>query len=265
MLKLSQFDVSKSNVFPYPEGKHLEYKEGFACPFQKILETICAFMNVGGGHLIYGIQDDTLIIQGIKKSKDMDKVLLSVDNIYRDDLIQGIDNSKIQMDFITVTLLPTRNNKKLLILTVNPPPPNSVYKLKDGTIVYRLLASNYKKINKKILYEEDILEKRLHKQKEDILKEHEREYKMLEYKYESTFKKLKEVQGRYRILKNTEKKSDKEFDELMGASKYIESELEKHKELLYNSILTQKKSMERQLTKQKEGWISYLVSKVYCK
>jgi predicted HTH transcriptional regulator len=44
------------------EGSEIEYKKSFHInQYAKYRETICAFLNTSGGHIIYGIENDCTI------------------------------------------------------------------------------------------------------------------------------------------------------------------------------------------------------------
>lgn len=136
-------DIVNLSKIPYPEGTHYEYKATiWSCTIQKVYETICGFLNVGGGYMIFGIDDSTLRINGVRcTQKEIDEFILKIDKIYHKGLI--ITNEGLNLDRSNVKaeskILPNGNH--LIVITVKAAQWTS-YLLKDGTQIYRMNASN---------------------------------------------------------------------------------------------------------------------------
>jgi len=87
--------------FPHPEGTQLEFKKTFHVnQLDKYRQTICAFLNTNGGHIIYGISDDC-IISGCRINKnDIDCILLFVDSLY--EIIKKNDGNHLHENTLKV-------------------------------------------------------------------------------------------------------------------------------------------------------------------
>jgi hypothetical protein len=70
-------------TFPFQEGRHFEFKSSIQCSKHKVLPTVCGFLNVGGGHMIFGIADDLAIKGFTASTRELDTFLLYIDNIVR--------------------------------------------------------------------------------------------------------------------------------------------------------------------------------------
>ncbi len=136
-------DIVNMHTFPHPEGTHFEYKAGIrSCSIEKVYETICGFLNVGGGYMIFGIDDDTLSINGVDNTKkEIDIFILRIDNIIHHGIIINHDGLKLDRSNLIVDSLELHNGKYLIIITVKSTPFTS-YRLRDGTQIYRINASN---------------------------------------------------------------------------------------------------------------------------
>lgn len=133
-------DVSNLRRFPIPEGRHLELKQSCsAIHDEKILQTICAFLNSGGGYVVIGVRDD-LDIVGVLPNKNLDRFLRTVDDIYH----LGVIFPTPPIGYITCAMhkVPTG---EICVVSVRPDEreaPAPPYQMKDGTIMHRLMASN---------------------------------------------------------------------------------------------------------------------------
>ena len=141
-MSLPSDDVLASlKCFPYHESKHFEFKKSMNCNKGKIPPTICGFLNSGGGHLIFGINDEDLSIIGCPAtSRDIDTFLLYLDSVFRE-LLEA--NPGLEPGALNARALRLENKNHLFIVSVSNV-QNRSYKLKDGEIWYRLSASNYK-------------------------------------------------------------------------------------------------------------------------
>ncbi len=125
----------------------MEFKEGIvSCPNEKIHATICAFLNNKGGHLVFGVTD-TGQIRGLRGApKDFDAQLLRLDNMYHLKMITLENGDPISPGTIQTALVTASSGgleKRIIVVTARPE-EGKRYKLRDGTMWYRLSASNYR-------------------------------------------------------------------------------------------------------------------------
>ncbi len=146
MINDSDFDNIK---FPYNESNNFEFKQSIHddYDYNKYVETICGFLNTGGGYLIFGIADNLDTVGINIGQKRLDKFILKIDEIIRSNKIIGSNNEtkefvKLSNTNIITKLITNKANNKFLIIQIIPE-PNIKYQLADGKIYYRLGASNY--------------------------------------------------------------------------------------------------------------------------
>jgi hypothetical protein len=240
-------------TFPIPEGTNLEFKVGFnSCSSDKIIATICGILNIGGGYLVIGVEDVFRKIVGIKTDKSMDNFLLMIDSIYHLNLIKKSDGTSVPLGTVKTGIVKAINNKELLVVTIAAK-EGEKYTLKDGTVWYRLAASNYRQSVIPTIYTEkeleNIIEKKLNEQqiqfeieKKDII----RNFQSERDKIKSKFKKL-----------------ESDFECIIGAAKNNEKTHNEFRTMIYNNILLQKTTAETEIIKNSlkpwfKSWISYL-------
>lgn len=133
------------DMFPYPEGVLFEFKESHvSTDLKKIHETICAFLNVSGGYMIFGIKDNGEVC-GISRS-GVDKLLLRSDEIIHQKRILNSDTGMgiTPHELSSCSLKLTNMDKYLVILKAVRPDDTSMYRLSSGEKMFRLSASNYR-------------------------------------------------------------------------------------------------------------------------
>lgn len=158
MLPFSFPSLENCTVFPLVEGTNLEFKIGFNSSMaEKIIATICGILNSGGGYLVIGVEDGTRKIVGIKSDKNMDNFLLMLDSIYHHKHIKTIDGIPIPVGTISSGIIACANDKEVLVVTINSEPEKQ-YVVKDGSVWYRLAASNFKQTKLPNLYTGDEME-----------------------------------------------------------------------------------------------------------
>jgi predicted HTH transcriptional regulator len=140
-------DLTDKDVFPSLESSTMEFKEGIvSCPTEKIHATVCGFLNNKGGHLVFGVTD-TGQIKGLRgSSKDIDAQLLRLDNMYHLKMITLENGDPIPAGTIqtsAVTVKSGGGEKRIIVVTAKPEAEKR-YKLRDGSMWYRLSASNYR-------------------------------------------------------------------------------------------------------------------------
>jgi predicted HTH transcriptional regulator len=248
-------------VFPLPEGSQLEFKQSFRSSMSdKIIATICAILNTGGGYLVIGVQDTDRVIIGIKTDKDMDCFLLMLDSIYHHSHILKKDGSPVNVGAITSRVVRTTNNKDLLVVTINAE-PGEKYSLKDGTVWYRLSASNFKQtalpamytqtelnafVKKRLSTHTAVIREQFAIEKKNIIQTHTRDIEKLKEKFKGI---------------------ETDFKTVIGAAKKNEETLNTYRTLLYDSILTRKNEAEQHFDKQeynKQSSIFSIIANTIC-
>ncbi len=230
-------DLTNCTTFPIPECTHLEFKRGFnSCPQDKIIATLCALLNSGGGYLVVGVEDGTRTIVGFTADKIMDFFLLAIDNIYHIGLIKNMNGLPLSVNTIKTSIVPAYNDKNVYVITTVPE-DGAKYCLKDGSVWYRLAASNYKQTAIQSVYTEQemktILNQRLTNQKAS----HQFEYEKLKTKFVAL---------------------EREFTQFMDAAKQTEATLQEFRDLMFSHIRQQKDAVEVKLCKKRRPWYMYL-------
>jgi hypothetical protein len=146
-------DLTGLTVFPRPESNTLEFKIAFNFTkafMTKIYATLCGFLNGVGGYIVLGIEDTQRTICGLDcPTKEIDALIVRLDNVYHDKTIVEESGNSLSVGTITTRVLevcsndPTTPSKKLVLITAIPV-SGTRYKCKDGTMWFRLSASNYR-------------------------------------------------------------------------------------------------------------------------
>lgn len=140
----------EGSTFRHRESDLIELKEAINLKSNKYKETICAFLNSNkGGYLIFGIKNNLDIIGLRINDNTIDEFICIIDQIISNGLIMCwniLDHerkiTKIAVNTIKTKVVINSRNKKFLIISVSPD-VNTKYQLRDGSIFYRLNASNY--------------------------------------------------------------------------------------------------------------------------
>jgi len=146
-----------NDKYPYPEGIQLEFKKTFHVnQHAKYRETICAFLNTNGGHIIYGILDNCIINGCTLPEIEKDGILLFVDSIYN--ILKTTNGENIPKHKIKVYFEEIAKDVYIIII--------SCYRSKDDIEQYQFLrgeswirmnASNMKTKYGKLYSVNDIL------------------------------------------------------------------------------------------------------------
>jgi predicted HTH transcriptional regulator len=248
-------NLENCTVFPLVEGTNLEFKIGFNSSMaEKIIATICGILNSGGGYLVIGIEDGTRKIIGIKSDKQMDNFLLMLDSIHHHKHIKLLDGTPIPVGSIASGIVPCADNKDILVVTINAQ-ADQQYTVKDGSVWYRLAASNFKQTKLPNMYTESemelIIQQRLTTQAKILQQQYDIERKTLNQKFRAEHDKVK---SRFSLLET-------DFRKILGAAKGIEKNLDDFKTMIYNDILIHKSEAELELEREKENkrrWFSVL-------
>lgn len=227
------------NVFPYMEGNQYEFKQTFnrlhpnqyppesdhiqipASPktFDRIEQTICAFLNGNGGYIVCGIRDKTRELVWLNLSgEDMDKVLLRIDNIYHSKSIFTTDLEDLRIHNIRTKVLKHPITEKYLIIITVEPTPGKEYRTHEGKWV-RLNASNYAEKREKFFRAKDV----------SGLLQVERLKVMAKYDY--SFQRKDEEIRRLRSALNLEREETEHMltRTILARKKIVEEELEMKK------------------------------------
>ena len=146
-LDLSNFDGEKTDMC---ESECLEYKMNMSQGIiRNIHDTICAFLNRNGGHIIVGIRDDRTIV-GINFNL-FDKFIVDcIDSITNQSMIiHGANGYFVNPFLIIPKLHKTALGKYLCVVQVKTDLPEitgdvrSHYRIKTGESFFRLNASNF--------------------------------------------------------------------------------------------------------------------------
>ncbi len=138
-----------NDTFRHNEGIQLEFKKSFHTnQYQKYRETICAFLNSYGGHMIFGVLNDCTI-KGFKLTNtEKDNILLFVDSLHC--ILKKENGEQIHNDTIKVHTEEIAKDIYIIIISCYNE-PNTKYQFLSGESWERLHASN-KRINMGKLY-----------------------------------------------------------------------------------------------------------------
>ena len=213
-----------------PEGTHLEFKEGFATPIEKIFATMCGILNAGGGYIVFGVRDTDNAITGIRpKGKEYDRLLLKIDTVYHSLAIRTSDapGDAMSMGTITSSLATAANDKYLLVITMRPT-AGKHYETAEGVRWHRLSASNYRERAPQGVYTKKDLE-------DAVCLEREKAQRAL-----VTY--------------------IKDYSAMLGAAKQhldkcnsLQKELAEAHDLLYRGILERKLAVEKEVARESQG------------
>ncbi len=223
---------------------------------EKIIATLCGILNSGGGYLVIGVEDETRRIVGIKTDKSMDNFLLMLDSIYHHHHLKKLDGTPVPLGTIRSGTVTAANNKELLVVTATSE-PGEKYTVKDGSIWYRLAASNFKQTTLPTIYTEKevdvIISKRLADHTTVLQRQFEVEKKQIIQKNQSDRDKLKQ---KFADLQ-------KDFDKLVGAAKQTDQTFNEFRDMLFTNIQLQKAEVEKELATKNTSWFSFICCDIF--
>lgn len=176
MISNGDFEGKK---FPHTESDKFEFKKSISTKsFDKYIQTICGFLNTGGGNLVFGIKDNlNLLGLNSTKQKELDNFILRLDSIINEKQIVGlkclnkysndtIDNEdkidKLNAEQVVclsssnIKVNQVKSNSKKIFLWIEViPEPDVKYQLANGMIYHRLGASNYFEKTERIYKQND--------------------------------------------------------------------------------------------------------------
>ena len=146
-------DDFNDEQFKYSESNWLEFKESIvSCSIEKIIETICAFLNTDGGYIIIGINDNGKLVGHKSKSKNIDNFKLLIDNKISNNTIIYQNDEVIIDKYLSIIEIVNKNKNKFILIKIFPQKDKN-YKLINGTVIHRLNASNRKIKTTKLMTE----------------------------------------------------------------------------------------------------------------
>lgn len=136
--------------FPVHENMYFEFKKNLQT-YPKIINTVCGLLNRRGGYIVFGIDDESLTIEGIQNtSKSFDEFALNIDKIFTEQAILTTDNEFLDPDNVILELVPHKNG---LVVYLNiTPTTERQYKLRNGFSYIRLNASTYENVIDEKMY-----------------------------------------------------------------------------------------------------------------
>ena len=130
------------DIFPHPEGTQVEFKKSFHTnQLEKYRQTICAFLNTNGGHIIFGVSNDCSITGCNIKQTDIDIILLFVDSLY--EILKKSDGNHIEQNTLKVRIDEIAKNIYIIIISCYRE-GKYIYQFLSGESWTRINASNRK-------------------------------------------------------------------------------------------------------------------------
>lgn len=146
-----------NDIYPYPEGVQLEFKKNFHInQLAKYRETICAFLNTNGGHIIYGVLDNCIIKGCSIVDFEKDKILRYVDSMHT--IMKKNNGENIPNNCLKVYI--EEIAKDLFIIIISCYKVDSIenqYQFLSGDSWIRMNASNMKLTYGKLYTVQDTL------------------------------------------------------------------------------------------------------------
>jgi predicted HTH transcriptional regulator len=175
------------DIYDGYEDERIEFKRSFNKEYtQKYLETMCAFLNNKGGHIIFGINDKSGRIDGFQCSNKLfDEIQLFVDQSYN--FIVRTNNTIVHNKLFTIRNEPITKNLSVVVISCVPEKDTS-YKLMNGNTYYRMNASNRRVRDVKLYTEHDM----------KLIQQQVDNYNQL---YVSSLKELKQTKKNYEQIK----------------------------------------------------------------
>jgi len=176
-----------NDVYPYPEGVQLEFKKTFHInQLSKYRETICAFLNTNGGHMIFGVLDNCTI-QGCQLAdSEKDRILLYVDSIYN--ILKKTNGENIEPNCIKIYFEEIAKDLFIIIIScyknnfLVSNDKNYAYQFLGGDSWIRMNASNMKTNYGKLYNVQDILniKNKMYRKHDEIVNKYKKDYNKCE-------------------------------------------------------------------------------------
>jgi len=176
------------DILPLCESRFIEFKENFNSEkmFRKYYETVCAFLNAKGGHLIFGIRDRDRLIQGIKMNQQqIDDFLLFVDRLTMVVTYQPESREQSVLDgekviYVPPTVFRTRveqitKNQYICIISCYPENGRK-YCLTDKSVFVRNHAGNFRVKPSHVVYTQEEVDRMINTSIAKLEKEHNKRH-----------------------------------------------------------------------------------------
>ena len=171
-----------NDIYPYPEGVQLEFKKCFHInQHDKYRETLCAFLNTNGGHMIFGILDNCVINGCALNDGEKDRILLFVDSIYN--ILKKTNGEPIHPNSLKVYFEEIAKNIYIIIISCYRDNTNDVpYQFIGGDSWIRMNASNMKTKYGKLYTVQDVLniKQKMYEKQGEIINKLKKEYRVCE-------------------------------------------------------------------------------------
>lgn len=223
--------IDTLDTFPIPEGKHFEFKQSIRS-IDKLLSTICAFLNAEGGYLIFGIIDNNRKICGLKiTSKQVDDFILAhIDAIFQYKRIVYQDTKEgINPEYIKTDIIRRYDDTYIIIIKVLPPDSGISFQTYEGDSFYRLNASNMRIRSDKVYLEEQV-NNMLISQKKSIEKEYTNLIKSFKLELKKQSKMLSQLNESNAKLQNIV------YEKIIAEKDETEKELNQNKRFTLSRI-----------------------------
>ena len=139
------------------ESSEIEYKKSFHVnQYAKYRETICAFLNTSGGHIIYGVLNDCVISGCELGELEKDNIVLFVDRLYS--ILIKTTGEHLHPNTLKVNFYEIAKNIYIVIISCYKE-LNCTYQFISGESWIRLNASNFKLNQPKLYTKEDLKQK----------------------------------------------------------------------------------------------------------
>jgi predicted HTH transcriptional regulator len=170
-----------NDVYPYTEGIQLEFKKTFHInQLSKYRETICAFLNTNGGHIIFGILDNCIIEGCPLAESEKDKILLYVDSMYN--ILKKLNGDSIELNCIKVNFEEIAKNLFIIIISCYKKNNYDTFQFLGGDAWIRMNASNMKTKYGKLYNVQDILniKNKMYRKHDEIINKVKKDYNKCE-------------------------------------------------------------------------------------
>ena len=171
-----------NDIYPYPEGVQLEFKKCFHInQHDKYRETLCAFLNTNGGHMIFGILDNCIINGCSLNEGEKDRILLFADSIYN--ILKKTNGEPIHPNSLKVYFEEIAKNIYIIIISCYRDNTNDLlYQFIGGDSWIRMNASNMKTKYGKLYTLQDVfnIKQKMHEKQLELTNKLKKEYRVCE-------------------------------------------------------------------------------------
>jgi len=170
-----------NDTYPISECNQIEFKKSFHInQHSKYRETMCAFLNTNGGHIIYGVLDNCIITGCSLTEVEKDNILLFVDGTFT--ILKTTLGDNIPKDKIKVRFEEISKNIYVIIISCYKTNDENIYQFLSGDSWIRMNASNMKTKYSKLYSVQDMfmIRNKINKKYEDTINKLKKEYNSCE-------------------------------------------------------------------------------------